>query len=360
MTETWPRSLQVVGSKALGGAERWFVRFSEALAERGAPSDLAIRAGSGLDELDLRHLSVHRLPFLTVWDPLSRHAVTRLIRRLRPDIVQTYMGRATRLTRLPLDGKTVHVARLGGYYKLGPYRHAHAWVGNTRALRDWMVQNGLPADRVFHIYNFVDLPQPAEPDVLAALRSELGIPKDAWVLIAAGRFVPFKGHKHLIAAMALLPSAIADRPLRLVLLGDGVLGPTLRSQAESAGVADRIIWAGWQTNPDPFFQLADLVVFPSLDEEPMGNVILEAWSWPKPLVTAMFRGAREIVRHGEDAWGVPCADARALAQGIEAVLRDPALGAALAARGHQRVQTEFGRGPILDQYLDLYRQLAGG
>ncbi|MCG6861782.1 MAG: glycosyltransferase, partial [Chromatiaceae bacterium] len=158
-----PTSLQMVGSKGLGGAERWFSRFGAALAERGAPAELAIRAGSELDRIDLPNLPLHRLPFRSVWDPISRGAVSRLIRRLDPDIVQTYMGRATRLTRLKPGARPIHIARLGGYYELQPYRGAHAWIGNTKGLCDWMVRQGLPANRVFHIYNFVDQPRPILP-----------------------------------------------------------------------------------------------------------------------------------------------------------------------------------------------------
>jgi glycosyltransferase involved in cell wall biosynthesis len=136
------------------------------------------------------------------------------------------------------------------------------------------------------------------------------------------------------------------------------MGPRLRDQARQSGVADRIFWPGWQTDPGPYFQLADLVVFPSLDAETLGNVILEAWAWRKPLVTTSFRGAREIARHGEDAWCVPCGDGAALAQGIEALLRDPGLTAAITERGGERARLEFGRERILDQYLGLYRDLA--
>ncbi len=357
MDEHWPSSLQMVGSKALGGAERWFLRFAAALAERGAPAELAIRRGSELDAIALPDLPLHRLPFHTVWDPISRASVSRLIRERKPAIVQTYMGRATRLVRLNPGAEPVHVARLGGYYALHPYRHAHAWIGNTRGLCDWLVQNGLPAERVFHIYNFVDPPHRGPPERIAALRAELALPEDAWVLVCAGRFVPVKGHRYLLEAMRLLPREIGGRPLRLVLLGDGVLGPELTQQAERSGVSGRLVWAGWRTDPGPFFQLADLVVFPSLEEETLGNVILEAWSWSKPLVTSLFRGAREIARHGEDAWCVPCADARALAVGIESVLRDPGLAAAIVKRGEERASREFGREPIMGRYLKLYQTL---
>lgn len=352
-------TLQLVGSKALGGAERWFVRFVRALEASGERPDIGIRSDSELASVDFGGLRVHRLPFRTVWDPWSQRAVSRLVQRLRPEIVQTYMGRATRLTRSPPGGGAVHLARLGGYYDLGPYRHAHAWIGNTRGLCDYLVRSGLPADRVFHIYNFIDEPAVSPPARIGALRHDLGIPPEALVLLAPGRFVEVKGHAYLLDALARLPAELGGRPLRLVLLGDGVLRGALRRQARQAGIDGRVVWGGWRDDPDPFYQLADLVVFPSLEAETLGNVILEAWAHVRPLVTSLFRGAREIARHGEDAWCVPCGDSQALADGIRRVALEPALSSSLVAAGRRRVQNDFGRGPIIRQYLDLYNRLVG-
>lgn len=350
----------MVASKALGGAERWFVRFSLALAEVGAPVQAAIRRGSGLDGLEYGPLTVHRLPYRTTWDPFSRSAVTRLIREVRPEVVQTYMGRATRLTHLAPGDQPIHLARLGGYYDLAPFRHAHGWIGNTKRLCDWMVQQGLPASRVYHIYNFAEPRCTVAPAQVAQLKAAHRIPEDAWVLVALGRLVTFKGHRHLIDAAARLPETVAGRPLRLVMVGDGPLGPKLRRQAIDLGQDRRILWTGWQKDPSAYLQMADVIVFPSLEGEPMGNVILEAWAWDKPLVTSKFWGALEIARHGEDAWLVPCADAAGLASGIETVLKDPALRAHLVANGQRRIAREFSREVIVDQYLELYRRLARG
>ncbi len=357
MTE--PLSLQIIGSIGIGGAEHWFGRFARALAETGGRAELAIRAGSALAKLDLGSLPLHPLPLRTVWDPLSRMAVKRLIGRVQPDIVQTYMGRATRLTHIKPGRGPVHVARLGGYFALHPYRHAHAWIGNTQGLCDWLIRQGLPAGRVYQIYNFVDQARPVPVEAIQALRAELGLPDEAWVLVSAGRFAPVKGLGYLVAAMAELPATLADRPLHLVLLGEGHLDAELRSQSEALGLGRRIHWAGWRNETGPFFQMADLIVFPSLEAETLGNVILEAWGWSKPLVTTLFRGAREITRHGEDAWCLPCGDAKALAEGIRVVLSDDNLRQTLARQGQARVQAEFSRTTIMAHYLALYRQLAG-
>jgi glycosyltransferase involved in cell wall biosynthesis len=353
---SWPTSLQLIGSKTLGGAERWLQRFTLALVEDAAPVTLGVRAGSALATLDYGGLTPARLPFLSVWDPLSRIAIDRLIRRTRPEIVQTYMGRATRLTRLNGQARPVHVARLGGYYRLGPYRHAQAWIGNTRGLCDWMIAQGLPAARVHHIYNFVQPARPCPLSEIQALRQRLGL-GEAWVLLALGRLVPVKGHAVLLEALARLPAEIDARPWVLCILGDGPLRESLQQQARQAGLSTRLRWCGWQGDPGPYLQLADLVVFPSLEEETLGNVILEAWAWQRPLVSARFRGARELIRPGEDALTAPCADAPALAVAIEQALSDAQLRTTLVEQGARRVATDFSQARIMGQYRQLYRWL---
>lgn len=348
-------SLQLIGSKRFGGAERWFQRFSLALGEMGHPTEVGVRRGWELDGDHWEGLPRHPLAMQTVWDPLSRREISRLVARLKPDIVQTYMGRATRLTRLPREGETVHVARLGGYYKLSGYRHAHAWIGNTRGICDYLLQAGFPAERVFHLYNFAELPVPgAAPE---GLKSRLGIPQEAWVLMTPGRFVPFKGHRFLLEALARLPATLAGRPLWQVILGDGPLKASLHRQAEEAGIADRIVWTGWQLDPDPYYRLADLIVFPSTHAEPFGNVIIEAWGYAKPLVSSASMGAREIARHGEDALLFECENARALAASIEEALTRDEARKGMARAGRERAQREFAREPIMAAYLELYRHL---
>ncbi|MES9852030.1 MAG: glycosyltransferase [Candidatus Thiodiazotropha sp. L084R] len=349
------KSLQIIGSKTFGGAERWFQRYSLALAEMGHPTEIGVRKGSELDGDHWSNLTRHPLGMRTVWDPLSKLEVGRLVKQQQPQIVQTYMGRATRLTHLPKNSEAIHISRLGGYYKVDGYRHADAWIGNTKGICDYLIGAGFPSKRVFHIYNFAELPElgPA-PD---GLKAQLGIPEEAWVLMSPGRFVPFKGHRYLLDALAKLPSEIAGRPVWQVILGDGPLKEDLHQQAQQLGIDHRIIWTGWQLNPDPYYRLADLIVFPSTNAEPFGNVIIEAWGYAKPLVTSASMGAREVMRHGEDGLLFECENAQSLAEYIEQALRDDGLRGEMAKRGYQRAEQEFGREAIMRDYLDLYRDL---
>ena len=351
------KSLHIVGSKQMGGAERWFARFLRAMLRHGEEVEAVVRRDSEIARHHLAGVPTRTLGFRTVWDPWSRMEVSRLLAASDAPIVQTYMGRATRLTHLKPGAGKVHVSRLGGYYKLDPFVHAHAWIGNTRALCDWMVKGGLPAARVFHITNFADAARHVDERELAALRTRIDLRDDEWLMLAAGRMVDFKGHRFLVEAMSRLPAEIDGRRPRLVVIGDGSLRASLEAQARQLNVSERILWAGWQHDPAPWLQLADMVVFPSRDTETLGNVILDAWAYARPLVCTAFRGARELTRHGEDAWVVPCDDSAALAEGIRRVMLDPPLQADLVRKGSARIEHEYSEAAVIAQYRALYAQL---
>ena len=351
------RTVQVIASRGLGGAEGFFRRLCGGLVERGCGVHAVLRQGAALAGALPAQIPHSALPLRTVWDPLSRGELQREIERRRPDLVQTWMSRATALTRAPRHA--VHVARLGGFYDPGRFDHADALVVNSRGLADHLLAAGLPATRIHLIGNFVDTPPPASADELRALRAALPLPADAWLLLAAGRCVPVKGWDVLLSAFAKLPRQIAGRPTGLLLLGDGPLRPALQRQAQQLGIAERVHFAGWQADPAPFYALADLVVFPSRATEALGNVILETWAHGRPLLTTASRGAVELTRPGVDALQVPCEDAAALTAGIATLLADDHLRVSLAAAGRTRAEQDFGRAAGVGAYLGLYRQLLG-
>lgn len=351
------KSLHILGSKEMGGAERWLVRFVRAMLRHGESVEVIVRRDSDLARHHLDGVDMRESPMRTVWDPLSRWQLSRLIAASEAPIVQTYMGRATRLTHLERGRGKVHLSRLGGYYKLTPFRHAHAWIGNTKGLCDWMIQGGLPAERVFHITNFADPAKALDPDAQHALRQQLALQPDDWLIVTAGRLIDVKGQATLIEAFSQLPAELGGKRLRLAMLGDGPLREALETQARQLGVAERVHFAGWQHDPSQWFHLADMVAFPSRDAETLGNVILEAWAYGKPLACTAFRGAREIARHGQDAWVSPCDDAPALAAGMREVITNEALQRDLVRAGARRIEAEFSEAAVIGQYRALYAQL---
>lgn len=298
-------SLHILGSPGLGGAERFFIRLVNGLAERQEGIGVAVRPQNPVARFLHPSVSVHPVPMRNGWDVFSLFRLRALIRRLQCPVVQTYMGRATRLTRVPRDSGAVHIARLGGYYKIrGYYTHAHAWIGNTQGICDYLIRNGLPAQRVFHIPNFVPSPSPAPEETLQALRAAWRVPEEAWVVFSLGRFVPKKGFSDLLAAFSRLPRSVAGRPVVLVIAGDGPDRDALHRHGETMGLAPYVRWVGWQDDPAPFFALTHVFVCPSR-HEPLGNVILEAWSHAVPVVATETVGAAELITPAETASSPP-------------------------------------------------------
>jgi glycosyltransferase involved in cell wall biosynthesis len=351
-------SIHVLGSHQLGGADRFFIRLVEALNRAGHPSLAVIRADSPVAQVFSPEVEQVHLPMASKWDFYSRWRLTRLIRERKPDVVQTYMGRATRLTRLPAGSHALHVARLGGYYKIdGYYRHAHAWVGNTQDICDFMVRQGLPAQRVFYIGNFVPQPRAVGADEVQALRARLGLAPNALVIFALGRMVVKKGFQDLLEAFARLEPEVGGRPLELLIAGDGSQREPLAQAARQLGVALRVHWAGWQNDTTPFFALGDVFVCPSR-HEPLGNVILEAWQHRLPVLSTRNEGAQSLVREGQNALLAPLADPAGLAQALQRMLAmSPAERDRLAEAGHATVLREHHEDAVVAAYLALYEQL---
>lgn len=349
-------SAHVIGGRLLGGAELFYARLVNALHRRGQTT-LAITNADSLIANELSPAIARvSVPMRGIWDLWSRWRIRQAVQRFQPDIVQTYMGRATRLTHLPAKRRFVHIARLGGYYTLDGYRHADAWIGNTQGICDYLMQNGLPAERVFHISNFIIPPKPSEPDVLAQRREELTIPQEALLIVAVGRLHPVKGFDDLLTAFASVPASLASRPTYLIIVGDGPLHHSLRQLAAQLGIADRVRWTGWQRDPGRFQELADLIVCPSR-HEPLGNVILEAWAWRRPVLATRTLGPAEIAVHQEDAWLTPVANPAALAAALRLLLTDAPLRDFIAINGYRKVIAHYSENSIVNAYLEVYARL---
>jgi len=351
-------SLHILGSRQFGGADQFYVRLLGALHEAGQRVIAVNRLDSPVAEaLNPSTIEQVHLPLANQWDLWSVWRIRELVARQQPCIVQTYMGRATRLTRLPSKSKAVHIARLGGFYKIdGYYRHAHAWVGNTRGICDYLVKSGLPAERVFHIGNFVPDPADFSSQYLEALRIEYDIPDDAFVLFALGRLIGKKGFDDLLHAFAELPAELNGRPLILLIAGDGPSADQLKTLSESLGLTPRVRWLGWQ-QPDPFYAAADLFVCPSR-HEPLGNVILEAWNYRLPVVSTATDGALELIEERQTGLLTACGDPSGLAAQLRAALAlSDAERNALGEAGYTFLQSRYSRKAVVGAYLELYERL---
>lgn len=351
------KNFHIIGSKELGGAESFFVRLVEALTKAGHETIAITRPDAPVSRQLSSDVTQLHLPFASKWDIWTRWQLSRLIAKHQPDVVQTYMSRASRLTRLPAASNAVHVARLGGYYSIpGNYDHAEAWVGNTRDICAYLVKQGLPEDRIFYIGNFVPKPREVSADELAKVRQSLQLPDNAYVIFALGRMIEKKGFHDLIEAFSKVPDMHRERPLILVLAGDGAERAKYEALAQQLNVSVRVRFAGWQADPAPYFKLADLFVCPSR-HEPLGNVILEAWANGLPVLSTRNEGAQQLVDPDKNALLVPIADTGAMAEGVRRMLALSESELQLLVDEGYKASNAHSEQAVVKAYVELYAEL---
>ncbi len=218
-----------------------------------------------------------------------------------------------------------------------------------------LVSDHVAPDKVSVLYNGVDLSrfQPLDEPV-AAVRERLDIPAGNQVVICVGQLIDFKGMNYLIDAAHLL----RDRPhLTVLVVGDGDRRDALAAQVERLDLAGRVRLLGKRDDVHALLAAADLFVCPSVWDEALGYVILEAMAAGLPTVASRVGGIPEVVRDGETGRLVPPRDPGALARAIADLLDQPDLRAVMARTGRRVVEEQFTMDKAIADTATLYADL---
>jgi glycosyltransferase involved in cell wall biosynthesis len=203
---------------------------------------------------------------------------------------------------------------------LGECRQVFANAQNTaNRVRKY---NGIAADALYH------------PPRLAR-RLAAASPVYGDFVLSVGRIESVKRVDLLVSAMAQV-----DKPIRLVVAGEGTQRANVERAAVEAGVSDRVEFLG-ATDDERLLTLyreALAVLYPPYDED-FGYVTLEAFLSRKPVVTAVDSGGpNEFIVDGVNGFVRPPEPA-AFADAINALARDKRRAASLGDAGYDRART---------------------
>lgn len=164
------------------------------------------------------------------------------------------------------------------------------------------------------------------------LREQLGIPKDAFVLIYPAEFSRRKSQSVLIHAMTQLPAEVM-----LILAGDGTLFDQCRAMARELGVDNRVMFPGYLRDMAPWYAAANAAVTASRSEGLPFNV-MEAMHAGLPVVASAVKGHVDLIQDGETGLLYPYGNAAACAQKICSLLNSDSLCGRLAQQERESVK----------------------
>ena len=240
------------------------------------------------------------------------------------------------------------------------FRHPSlcAVICNSRMVRNDIARRfGLPDEKLHVIYNGVDLAafHPGLRDEhRQRVRADLGIPKDAAVILFVGSGFERKGVHTLLRAFA----AMADKTAHLVIVGKDRGQDTAEKLAQTLGIDERAHFLGPREDVRPYYGAADLFCLPTI-YDPMPNAALESLACGLPVVTSTTCGAAELIEEGKNGFVCDALDVAKVSRHMTAIiaaLGDPGLAAGMRKAARRSVE-RLDLASMAQIMTDLYRKL---
>jgi len=347
------RVLHYVDENRLSWAQAW-IQLLEALRKKGIENFVLCRPGGTLREmLAQKGFTVFTYKPAIPWAPPLCACIKDVIRAVKPDVIHTRLSQAALLGGY--WGRRLGVPVLctvDKYPKAKYYKYAAHLAACSNDVARHMISRGFDCKKVTVVSNPIDVSRYERPKgYVPQMRKSKSIPQDIPVILAAGRFVDWKGFDVLIKACAKL----AGVDFRLWLAGDGPQRKSLENLVAGLGMTSHITFWGFLDDIRPLMWEADLFVLPSKSPEPFGIVALEAMACGLPLVATKAGGVLDLVDEA-CGWLVKPNDPNDLAAAIKDAL---SFEEARKAKGNAAVKRalRFDVGKIAEQYAALYRKL---
>lgn len=300
------------------------------------------------------------------------------IRAFAPHIVHTHSSKAGVLGRLaawwedvPVVIHSVHGFGFGPHQWL-PVRTAFlameklvaskttAFVAVSRENLEEGVRLGLfPREKATVIRSGIDLAAFAHAADGQAVREELGVPKEAPVVLQVSCFKPQKAPERFVELAARLAAAFPAA--HFLLVGDGELRQRLERLRTRLRLERRLHLLGWRRDIPRLLATAQVVTLTSRFEG-LPRVLVEARCAGVPVVAMAVDGVVEVVADGVNGFLVPPGDVITMAERVSFLLAHPEVARSMGQAGRQGLEEFSVERMVRDQealYRTLWTQRAG-
>ncbi|HDG97178.1 MAG TPA: glycosyltransferase family 1 protein, partial [Desulfobacterales bacterium] len=244
----------------------------------------------------------------------------RLMRRIRPHIVDSHTAKAGFATRIaafflrifsrngPLTVHTFHGNVFKGYFKPSKTL-AYIWIERALARITDIVIAISPAQKkeLVHTYKIASdekvkvVPLGLELDrfltcgkLNGKFRHRFSIDKDCFLIGIVGRLVPIKNHVMFLKAAKIFVSEHPDINVRFAVVGDGELRDELESLTRKMGLREKVTFCGWIKGIQAVYSELDALVLTSINEGTPVSII-EAMASCVPIISTCVGGVRDLI-----------------------------------------------------------------
>ncbi|MGE0592926.1 MAG: glycosyltransferase [Vicinamibacterales bacterium] len=298
-------------------------------------------------------------------DLASAWKLSRLLKRMRPDIVHAHDPHGVAMAALALSmgslaPRPVFVASRRVDFRLAKnsfsrwkYSLVNRFIANSMAVRDLLVADGIPASRTCVVNEAVDVHR-MEHLPAANVHAAFYLPTHAPVVGNVAALVPHKGQHHLLDAAALVVRAVPDA--RFVIVGDGELRESLEQHIRHMHLERHVFLAGFREDALEMTKGFDVFVMSSVTEG-MGTALIDAMAAGKAAVGTTAGGIPELIVEGVTGFLVQPRDHEAMADRIVRLLKDNALRTRMGNAALARAREHFTVARMVQETVAVYDEL---
>jgi len=344
------------------------------LERRGWKNWVACRPVSDLNAAAAKAgLKVHNVDIRQDYDLPSAWRLARFLRDQQITIMHAHHSQAhavcllakTFYSMLAQDEppKLIVSRRVSHRLKRNPfsrykYRSARIdrYIAVAQAVRRQLVEAGVPKERVEVIHSGVDLARfkPRGPDPV--LREHLGIPKDIPLITLIGNASEGKGQKVFFDALARLQGR--GILFHAMLAGRDTEAPWMRELVKKNGLDGAVTLLGFRRDVPDLLAQSALSVNAAIAGEALSGAMRESLAMEIPVVASDISGNQELVKDQETGLLFPPGDAQVFSEKMAWTLEHLPQARAMARKGRELVQEDFGTVATLEKTVRLYDSLA--
>ncbi len=353
------RILHCIPSMGGGGAERQLCYMAEQMSRDGLDVHVAyFQDGANSKRLKISGAQIHHLSCLNNYDPMIICKIVRIIRKINPQIVQTWItqidilaGIASILTKTPFIVSERNSSLAYGYgwkdrIRIAIGRRADAIISNSKkGIKYWankvkkpelkVIRNSIPFDEILKTPKFL------LPSMLIDESNE--------IIIFAGSY---NKQKNLYNLFCALQQVLTKRENAVALFfGNGPQRESLINLKNQYDIRDRIKILGYSSELWNWFKVADVFVSISYFEG-TPNTVLEAVASKCPIVISDIPEHREIL-DDNSSYFVPVSNTKAIANGIIKALSDPYESKRRAASAYNKIK-DWTVKSVTNEYITFY------
>ncbi len=355
--------LYLVNSSEIGGAEKSLLLLIDNIDRTKFKISVICLRGTGVFPEELKIRNIPTFIFNIKKKPFSIFNVYITIKRIKPDIIQSFLFISNIIGRIlgKLAGVKIIIS---SQRSIDKWRRWYHWkidrltskfttiiISNSFSGKKVLIEKGkINPEKIIVIPNGVKSNQKRNP----YLKKEMGFDMEETVIGTVGNLREVKDHRTFIKVASEISRKFQN--IRFLIAGKGPLERELKEFAELLGIRKKIVFIGFIKEIEKIYSAIDIFILTSFWEGcPLS--VLEAMSFGIPVVSFSVGDVPYIIQNGRDGFVVKDRDFTELIEKIELLVKNKTLRNKIGKNAKEKIIREFTVEKMVKRYMNVYINL---